>query len=130
MSGWGALFYSDCMLLWWPLYSCCACSPWRRGDASEAPLLLPRSLARSLCVGRDDDPDPSIQHCTASPVPDPPPPQINEILRKGAEDTQSVIKQAGAAVAAAAHAAAEMHKKYAPKPADKPAEVNPALRDK
>ena len=67
---------------------------------------------------------------TVSPPRTAPLPKINEILRKGAEDTQSVIKQAGAAVAAAAHAAAEMHKKYAPKPADKPAEVNPALRDK
>lgn len=58
------------------------------------------------------------------------PGQINEILRKGAEDTQHMLQQAGQAAGAAFAAAAEMHKKYAPKPHEQPAEVNPAIRDK
>jgi len=58
------------------------------------------------------------------------PEQIGEVLKKGAEDTQSVIKQAGEAACKAFAAAAEMHKKYAPKLSDKPVEVCPILRAK
>ncbi len=57
-------------------------------------------------------------------------PQVNEMLRKGAEDTQNMIASAGQAMGNAFHAAAEMHKKYAPKPSEKPMEVNASLRDK
>lgn len=56
--------------------------------------------------------------------------QINEILRKGAEDTQAVLRQAGAAASSAFAAAAELHRKYAPTPKEQPVEVSPALRDK
>ena len=52
------------------------------------------------------------------------------MLRKGAEDTQNMLRMAGNAASNAFHAAAEMHKKYAPKPKDTPMEVSPALRDK
>ncbi|WIA37760.1 hypothetical protein OEZ86_014635 [Tetradesmus obliquus] len=55
---------------------------------------------------------------------------INEMMRKGAEDTQMLLKQAGDAANHAFLAAAEMHKKYAPKPAEKPVEVSPDVRDK
>lgn len=51
-------------------------------------------------------------------------------MRKGAEDTQMVLQKAGEAANNAFHAAAEMHKKYAPKPADKPVAVNPDVKDK
>jgi hypothetical protein len=56
--------------------------------------------------------------------------QISEIMRKGAEDTQLLLKQAGDAANHAFIAAAEMHKKYAPKPTEKPVEVSPDVRDK
>lgn len=56
--------------------------------------------------------------------------QINEVLRKGAEDTTNLLKQAGEATKEAFHKAAEMHKKYAPAPKETPAEVDPSLRDK
>jgi hypothetical protein len=56
--------------------------------------------------------------------------QISEIMRKGAEDTQLLLKQAGDAANHAFLSAAEMHKKYAPKPSDKPVEVSPDVRDK
>jgi hypothetical protein len=59
-----------------------------------------------------------------------PPLQISEIMRKGAEDTQMLLQQAGDAANQAFLAAAEMHKKYAPKPAEKPVEVSPDVRDK
>jgi len=52
------------------------------------------------------------------------------MLRKGAEDTQNMINQAGQAMSNAFHAAADMHKKYAPKPKDEPMEVSTSLRDK
>lgn len=52
------------------------------------------------------------------------------MLRKGAEDTQAMLQHAGKAAANMFAAAAEAHKKYAPKPTGKPLEVNPALREK
>lgn len=58
------------------------------------------------------------------------PHQINEIMRKGAEDTQMLLKSAGDAANNAFLAAAEMHKKYAPKPAEQPVHVNPDVKDK
>lgn len=73
--------------------------------------------------------------CRVSPTIDepaarPPCAQVNEVLRKGAEDTQNVLKMAGEGMSNMFHAAAEMHKKYAPKPKETPMEVSPALRDK
>ncbi|GBF98085.1 hypothetical protein Rsub_10314 [Raphidocelis subcapitata] len=56
--------------------------------------------------------------------------QVAEVLRKGAEDTQAMLQQAGKAAANMFAAAAEAHKKYAPKPTGKPLEVCPALREK
>jgi hypothetical protein len=41
-----------------------------------------------------------------------------------------MFKTAGEAVSGAFHAAAEMHKKYAPAPKEQPMEVSPSLRDK
>lgn len=51
-------------------------------------------------------------------------------MRKGAEDTQLLLRQAGDAANKTFLAAAEMHKRYAPKPADKPVEVAPGVKDK
>jgi hypothetical protein len=51
-------------------------------------------------------------------------------MRKGAEDTQMLLNQAGKALHDVFLAGVEMHKKYAPKPADKPVEVNPEVKDK
>jgi hypothetical protein len=56
--------------------------------------------------------------------------QINEIMRKGAEDTQVLLSKAGEAANHAFLAAAAMHKKYAPKPAETPVAVNPDIKDK
>lgn len=64
------------------------------------------------------------------PLPQIDPNVINEIMRKGAEDTQMLLKQAGDAANQAFHTAAEMHKKFAPRPADKPVEVSADVRDK
>ncbi|KAF8058434.1 sbpA [Scenedesmus sp. PABB004] len=64
------------------------------------------------------------------PLPQIDPKTINEIMRKGAEDTQMLLKQAGDAANAAFLAAADMHKKYAPKPAERPVEVAPDVKDK
>jgi hypothetical protein len=55
------------------------------------------------------------------------PAQIAEILRKGTEDTQQLLKQAGEAACGAFAAAAEMHKRYAPRRA-RPLTVCPDLR--
>jgi hypothetical protein len=52
------------------------------------------------------------------------------VLRKGAEDTTNMIKMAGDGAKEAFARAAEMHKKYAPAPSEKPMEVDPAVRDK
>lgn len=51
-------------------------------------------------------------------------------MRKGAEDTQMLLSKAGEAANSAFHTAAEMHKKYAPKPSDRPVQVNPDVKDK
>lgn len=51
-------------------------------------------------------------------------------MRKGAEDTQMMLNKAGEAANHAFLAAAEMHKKYAPKPAEQPVAVNPDVKDK
>jgi hypothetical protein len=51
-------------------------------------------------------------------------------MRKGAEDTQMLINKAGAAASSAFLAAAEMHKKYAPKPSATPVAVNPDVKDR
>ncbi|KIZ03693.1 hypothetical protein MNEG_4263 [Monoraphidium neglectum] len=56
--------------------------------------------------------------------------QINEVLRKGAEDTSLLLKMAGEGAREAFQRAAEMHKKYAPAPKEQPLEVDSALRDK
>lgn len=56
--------------------------------------------------------------------------KVEEVLRKGAEDTTNMLKSAGEAAQHMFHAAADMHKKYAPKPAEQPMEVNASLRDK
>lgn len=55
--------------------------------------------------------------------------KVEEVLRKGAEDTSTALKSAGQAAQNVFHAAADMHKKYAPKP-DGPVEVSASLRDK
>jgi hypothetical protein len=52
---------------------------------------------------------------------------LNEVLRKGAEDTRMVLAGAGAAVAGGFAAAAEMHKRYAPAPSAQPAKVPEAV---
>ncbi|KAF6261475.1 hypothetical protein COO60DRAFT_774588 [Scenedesmus sp. NREL 46B-D3] len=57
------------------------------------------------------------------------PKTVNEILRKGAGDTKMLLKQAGAAASLAFLAAAEMHKKCAPKPAGQPVQASPDVRD-
>jgi hypothetical protein len=57
-------------------------------------------------------------------------PQINEIMRKAANDTHMLLQKAGEGANAAFMGAAEMHKKYAPKPSDKPVAVNPEVKDK
>lgn len=51
-------------------------------------------------------------------------------MRKGANDTQMLLQMAGGAANNAFHTAAEMHKKYAPKPAEQPVQVNPEVKDK
>jgi hypothetical protein len=56
--------------------------------------------------------------------------QINEIMRKGAHDTQMLLKQAGDAANQMFLTAAEMHKKYAPKPSEQPLLVDPCVKDK
>ncbi len=56
--------------------------------------------------------------------------QIKEVMKKGSEDTQKFIKQAGEAACKAFSAAAEMHKKHAPKVQGQPVEVCPVLRAK
>jgi hypothetical protein len=53
---------------------------------------------------------------------------LNEVLRKGAEDTKLVLAGAGAAMAAGFQHAAELHKKYAPAPKAQPAQVPEAVK--
>ena len=92
---------------------------WRR--QGRAALELPARLRPQLSLPPENAPSPQT---TATP-------QINELLRKGAEDAQSMIKQAGHAAHDAFEAAVDMHKKYAPKPKEgPPVEVSAALRDK
>ncbi len=53
--------------------------------------------------------------------------QVNEIFQKAAADTQMLLQQGGAAANAAFVNAAEMHKKYAPKPTG-PMAVDPSVK--
>eukprot|EP00878_Enallax_costatus_P023477 GHUV01024973.1.p1 GENE.GHUV01024973.1~~GHUV01024973.1.p1 ORF type:complete len:414 (+),score=146.25 GHUV01024973.1:1024-2265(+) len=64
------------------------------------------------------------------PIPQVDPKTVNEIMRKGAEDTQLLLKQAGDIANRTFLAAAETHKKYAPKPAEQPVAVPPEVKDK
>lgn len=105
------------------------CVIFKRGHRAQDLELLQEVLSR-LSVFHMSQSAKKNQVPFNLPLPQVDPKVINEIMRKGAEDTQLLLRQAGDAANKTFLAAAEMHKRYAPKPADKPVEVAPGVKDK
>jgi hypothetical protein len=110
------------------------CVIFKRGHAATELARLEALLTRLTTFHQSDRPKPAAAKVPALPalpaLPAIDHAAINEVLRKGAEDTQMLAQQAGAAAAAFFSAAADLHKKYAPKPADKPVEVSSDVKAK
>ena len=107
------------------------CVIFKRGHPAAELARLEALLTRLTTFHESDRPKPAAAKVPQLPqLPAIDHAAVNEMLRKGAEDTQMLAQQAGAAAAAFFSAAAAMHKRFAPKPSEKPAEISGDVKAK